>query len=145
RMTDATSSASSSSSCANIIQDIIRLIAPSDRPGFDAMLENALRGRELPNDELRRVAVNTWVAFCKHGWSKRDVTQEISGHYSSGCSSSCFMYSTAPSPPHARTSGQIGLRHKASTTARGASGCNLYQGVLQAVALHVAHHMSYRS
>jgi len=40
--------------------------------------------------------------------------------------------------------GQIGLLHKASTTARGASGRNLYQGVLQTIALHVAHDMSYR-
>jgi hypothetical protein len=41
--------------------------------------------------------------------------------------------------------GQIGLRHIASTTARGASDRNLYQGGLQAMALHVAHDMSYRS
>jgi hypothetical protein len=42
-------------------------------------------------------------------------------------------------------SGQIGLRHKASITARGASGRNLRQGVLQAMPLYVAHDMSYRS
>jgi hypothetical protein len=51
------------------------------------------------------------------------------------------MYSTAPRP-HER--GQIGLRHKASIILRGASGRNLYQGVLQTMALHVAHDMSYR-
>ena len=33
----------------------------------------------------------------------------------------------------------------ASITARGASDHNLYQGVLQTIALHAAHHMSYRS
>src|SRR5215469_6842722 len=44
--------------------------------------------------------------------------------------------------PHA--SGQIRLRHKASIAARGASDRNLYQGVLQTTALHVAHDMSYR-
>jgi hypothetical protein len=47
--------------------------------------------------------------------------------------------------PAPDVSGQIGLPHKASITARGASGHNLYQGVLQTMALHVAHHMSYRS
>ena len=41
--------------------------------------------------------------------------------------------------------GQIALHHKASTTARGESGRNLYQGVVQAMALHVAHDTSYRS
>src|SRR6266508_804793 len=40
---------------------------------------------------------------------------------------------------------KIGLRHKASITARGASGRNLYQGLLPTRALHVAHDMSYRS
>src|SRR5215470_19788808 len=46
--------------------------------------------------------------------------------------------------PH--VSGQInGLRHKASITARGASDHNPYQVVLQTMALHADHHMSYRS
>src|SRR5262249_17388391 len=53
---------------------------------------------------------------------------------------SCIQQRPAP-----HVSGQIGLRHKASTTARGASGRNPYQGVLQTMALHVAHDMSYRS
>src|SRR5262249_42606950 len=53
---------------------------------------------------------------------------------------SCIEQGPAP-----YVSGQIGLRHKASTTARGANGRNLYQGVLQTMAFHVAHHMSYRS
>jgi hypothetical protein len=54
-MTDATTAASSSS--AGIVEDIIRLVAPFDRPGFHEMFENAIRGREheLPPDELRRI------------------------------------------------------------------------------------------
>jgi len=48
--------------------------------------------------------------------------------------------------PALHVSDQInGLHHKASITARGASDHNLYQGVLQTMALPVAHHMSYRS
>jgi len=39
------------------MEDIIRLIAPSDRPGFPVMLEHELRGRALPADEMRRVVV----------------------------------------------------------------------------------------
>src|SRR5262245_44640408 len=46
------------SSCADIIQDIVRLIAPEDRSGFNEMLARELRGRELPDDKIRRVAVN---------------------------------------------------------------------------------------
>src|SRR5262245_32570782 len=53
---------------------------------------------------------------------------------------SCIQQRPAP-----YVSGQIGLRHKASTTARGASGRNLHQGVLPTMVLHVAHDMSYRS
>jgi hypothetical protein len=62
-------------------------------------------------------------------------------YYSSGCSS-CFMYSKAPRP---LLRAKIGLRHKASITARGASDRNLYQGVVPTMALHVAHDMSCRS
>jgi len=62
---------SSASSNSGNIEDIVRLIAPSDRVGFNEMLAHALRGRELlSDDELRRVAVNTWHAFCKHGWPR---------------------------------------------------------------------------
>jgi hypothetical protein len=60
----------SASSNANIAADILRLIAPSDRPGYEQMLEHALRGRELPTDELRRIAERTWAQFCKHGWPR---------------------------------------------------------------------------
>jgi len=70
-MTDATISSSASSSATTVFEDIVRLIAPSDRPGFNAMLENALRGRELADDEMRRVAVTTWHQFCKYGWPRR--------------------------------------------------------------------------
>jgi hypothetical protein len=62
-----TSSASSSS--AEIVADIVRLIAPSDRPSFNEMLEHALRGREeLPADELRRIAERAWRRFLRYGW-----------------------------------------------------------------------------
>jgi hypothetical protein len=67
------SSSTSSSSATAIAADIRRLIGPSDRPGFDAMLANAIRGRELPDDELRRIAERTWRAFCRFGWP-RDAT-----------------------------------------------------------------------
>ena len=58
------------SSASSVYDDIVRLIAPTDRVGFDAMLAHALRGRELPNDELRRVAVTTWHQFCKFSWPR---------------------------------------------------------------------------
>ena len=63
-----TSSASSSS--ANIVEDIIRLIAPNERAAFGEMLAHELRGRELPDHEMRRVVVNTWHAFLKYGWPR---------------------------------------------------------------------------
>jgi hypothetical protein len=66
---DATSSTASSSS-AGTIEDIIRLIAPSDRPGFHAMLEHELRGRSLPDRELRRVAEDLWRKFNRSGWPR---------------------------------------------------------------------------
>jgi hypothetical protein len=70
-MTDAiTSTSASSSSASSVFEDIVRLIAPSDREGFNAMLQHALRGRELPADELRRVAERTWRQFCFHGWTR---------------------------------------------------------------------------
>jgi len=63
-----TSTTASSSSAGNI-EDIIRLIAPPDREAFADMLQYELRGRgELPADEVRRVAVDTWRMFLKHGW-----------------------------------------------------------------------------
>src|SRR5262249_53916621 len=60
-------------------------------------------------------------------------------YYSSGCSSCFIIYSTAPPrPPRKRP-------NKWPITARGASDHNPYQGVLQTMALHAAHDMSYRS
>jgi hypothetical protein len=68
-----TSSTSSSSGATAVIADIMRVIAPGDREAFQQMLKAAIRGRELPADELRRVAVTTWHQFTKHGWP-RDAT-----------------------------------------------------------------------
>jgi hypothetical protein len=65
-----TRSASSSSSASNI-EDIIRLIAPPARDAFGEMLEYELRGRgELPADEVRRIAEQTWKRFLKEGWPR---------------------------------------------------------------------------
>ena len=63
-----TSSASSSS--VSIVEDIIRLIAANERAAFGEMLAHKLRGRELPDHEMRRFVVNTWHAFLKHGWPR---------------------------------------------------------------------------
>jgi hypothetical protein len=68
-MPSATSSASSSSA---VIADIVRLISPYERAAFHDMLAYELSGRQLAGDELRRVAVNTWHAFCLHGWPEED-------------------------------------------------------------------------
>jgi hypothetical protein len=67
-MANATSSASSSS--ASVFEDVLRLIAPSDRVGFHEMLQTELRGRSLPNGELRQVANGTpSVSTAGHGTS----------------------------------------------------------------------------
>jgi hypothetical protein len=47
-----TSSASSSS--PGIVADIFRLMLPHERAAFHEMLQHELRGRELPDDEMRR-------------------------------------------------------------------------------------------
>jgi hypothetical protein len=71
-MPDATS-ISTASSTASGIEDIMRLIAPGDREGFREMLQHELRSfHELPDSELRRVAVDFWHRFTKHGWPRRD-------------------------------------------------------------------------
>jgi hypothetical protein len=62
-MTDATSSASSSS--AGFAEDTIRLIARCDRPGFNEMLEHELRGRGGKMKEAlqtTRILV-VWIVF----------------------------------------------------------------------------------
>jgi hypothetical protein len=63
-----TSSASSSS--ADIVADLFRLIPPNERTAFREMLEHELRGRELPGCELRRVAERAWHRFLRYGWPK---------------------------------------------------------------------------
>jgi hypothetical protein len=69
-MTDASSSASSSS--ASGIEDIVRLIPAHDRAAFSDMLQHEVRGRELPDDELRRVA-GTHMACIFEGWLADDA------------------------------------------------------------------------
>src|SRR5262249_51800755 len=83
---------------------------------------------------LRPRPPQTTCADCAGG-SLRDTTTRRGA-----LGASCIQQRPPPF-----VSGEIGLRHKASITPRGASGRNLYQGVLQTMALHIAHHMSYRS
>jgi hypothetical protein len=64
------------------------------------------------------------------------------GALAASCIAASCIRQRRPAP---HVSGQIGLRHKASIAARGASDHNPYQGVLQTMALRAAHHMSYRS
>jgi hypothetical protein len=61
-----TSSASSSS--ANIVEDIIRLIPPNERPAFREMFEIEFHGRELSDQEKRRAAERIWHRFLRYGW-----------------------------------------------------------------------------
>jgi hypothetical protein len=67
RMDNATSDASSS---VGFLVDIFRLIPPSARSAFADMSAHELRGRDLRDDEMRRVAVNVWHQFCKYGWRR---------------------------------------------------------------------------
>jgi hypothetical protein len=46
------------------------LIPPNERAAFREMLEHELRGRELPDGELRRVAEGAWHNFLRCGWPK---------------------------------------------------------------------------
>jgi hypothetical protein len=52
----------------NQVKDILRLIPADERAAFLDMLEHELRGRELHDGELRRVAEHTWRKFLRHGW-----------------------------------------------------------------------------
>jgi hypothetical protein len=53
------------------VKDIARLIASEEeRRAFLDMLAHELRGRKLPNNELRHVAELTWREFLRHGWPK---------------------------------------------------------------------------
>jgi hypothetical protein len=56
----------------NQLKDILRLIPPDERAAFLAMLQHELHDRELPNDELRRVAECTWRSFVQHSWIIQD-------------------------------------------------------------------------
>ena len=47
--------------------DIFRLIPRNERAALGEMLVRKLRGRELPDDELRRIAERAWHQFLK-GW-----------------------------------------------------------------------------
>jgi len=67
-------------SSADIIEDIIRLIPPSERAAFRDMLVHETRGRVLPDGELRRVAERTWHKFLRYGWpmhGPRDVASVL--------------------------------------------------------------------
>jgi hypothetical protein len=57
------------------------LVAPSDRVGFNEMFEHALRGRELPDHEVRRLAVTTWAQFCRYGWLAKEVSNLHDSHH----------------------------------------------------------------
>ena len=61
-----TSSASSSN--PEIVADLFRLIPPNERAAFRKMLEYELRGRELPDGKLRRLAERAWHKFLRYGW-----------------------------------------------------------------------------
>jgi hypothetical protein len=63
-------SSTAASSSASFIEDIMRLVAPSDRVGFREMLQHELRNRELSEHELRRVAEDIWRKFTRYGWPR---------------------------------------------------------------------------
>ena len=52
----------------NQVKDILRLIPADERKAFLEMLEHELRGRDLADGELRRIAERTWQKFLRHGW-----------------------------------------------------------------------------
>jgi hypothetical protein len=52
------------------INDITRLVTPPDRGAYLSMLEHRLRGREVDDHELRRVAEQTWREFLQDGWPR---------------------------------------------------------------------------
>jgi hypothetical protein len=62
---------SSASSASIPVEDIVTLIPPNERGAFREMLQHELRGRNLPDGELRRVAERTWHKFLKYGWPMR--------------------------------------------------------------------------
>jgi len=50
------------------LADIFRLIPRNERAAFGEMLAHELRGRDLSDDEMRRVAERAWHAFLNYGW-----------------------------------------------------------------------------
>ena len=50
------------------VEDILRLIPADERKAFLEMLEHELRGRDLADGKLRRIAERTWQKFLRHGW-----------------------------------------------------------------------------
>jgi len=60
----------SSSSSASGLEDLFRLIPPFERAAFGDMLDHEMRGRELPPEEMRRVAERCWQRFLKDGWPR---------------------------------------------------------------------------
>jgi hypothetical protein len=60
----------SSLSSGGSLEDIFRLIPPNERAAFGEVLAHELRGRELSDHEMRRVAERTWHKFLKDGWPK---------------------------------------------------------------------------
>jgi hypothetical protein len=60
---------SPSSSSAGIADDIFRLFPPNERAAFREMLEIEFHGRELSDQEKRRVAERIWHRFLRYGWA----------------------------------------------------------------------------
>jgi hypothetical protein len=52
-----------------MVQDIVRLIRPRERAGFLDMLAHELRGQDLTDEKLRRIAAQTWRRFLVWGWA----------------------------------------------------------------------------
>jgi hypothetical protein len=71
-------SSSTSSSSANVIEDIVRLIAPEDRPGFHEMLAHELRNFRESKLVLRRMADSNAL---RTGKPARDLVIGILGGF----------------------------------------------------------------
>jgi hypothetical protein len=53
---------------ALVTVDLSAPLGHFDHAAYNEMLQHEVRGRELPADEMRRVAERTWHSFLKHGW-----------------------------------------------------------------------------
>jgi hypothetical protein len=49
------------------LADLFRLVPPNERAAFREMLEHELRGHELPDGKLRRLAERAWHKF-RYRW-----------------------------------------------------------------------------